>query len=78
MNQVLRGWLISVLRLVRFVFWYSIGIAGLFYLLPHVAVFLEGQYESLSGIVRFASVLGYFAVVIGWHVVETRDRWRRQ
>ena len=78
MKKVVRGWQDSVIRLLRFVFWYSIGVLGLLYVLPAAGVFLEAKYESLGNTARFASVLGFFVVVACWHVLETRDRWRRQ
>ena len=75
MRRAIRDWFLSILRLIRFVFWYGVAVLGMFYLLPRVGAFLEGQYDSLSSTVKFAAVLGFFLVATIWHVVEVRKRW---
>ena len=64
-------------KLVRFLAVYGLVVAAIFYLLPIAGLILEDHYEALSSTARFFSVLGFFAVVTAWHVLSTRDRWRR-
>lgn len=66
----------SVGRLFRFLLWYGAIVALLFYLLPIAGVFLEGQYEAMSGLAKFVSVLGLFTVFAAWQVLSQRDRLR--
>jgi hypothetical protein len=66
----------SLARLFRFLFWYGAAVALLFYLLPIAGVFLEGQYEAMSGLAKFVSVLGFFTVFAAWQVLSQRDRLR--
>jgi positive regulator of sigma E activity len=71
------GWK-SFLKLCRFLTWYGIIVAAIFYLLPIVGLIAETHYETLSGIAKFTSVLGFFLVVVTWQVLSTRDRWRQR
>lgn len=66
----------SVARLFRFLLWYGAIVALLFYLLPIAGVFLEDQYEAMSGLAKFVSVLGLFTVFAAWQVLSQRDRLR--
>ena len=66
----------GMMKLVRFLTWYGAAVAAIFYLLPITGRFLEVQYEALNSSTRFFSVIGFFAVVGTWHVLNTRDRWR--
>lgn len=65
----------SFSKLLRFVFWYAVGVAIVFRLLPLAGSFLEDRYDTLSASVRFFTVIGFFAVVAAW---EIRNRRRRQ
>jgi 4-hydroxybenzoate polyprenyltransferase len=59
-KTLLDGWK-SLLRLLRFVFWYGFAVAVLLYLLP-------------SSTVKFFAVLGLFALIGAWQVLSIRDR----
>lgn len=60
----------SLLRLVRFLFWYALAIGVLFYVMPSLGLVFEHQYDALSSTVKFFSVIGVFAVIGAWHVVS--------
>jgi len=66
----------NFLKLVRFLTWYGVAVAFLFYLLPIAGLVVESYYEALNSTVRFLAVIGFFVVIIVWHVVNIRDRWR--
>jgi 4-hydroxybenzoate polyprenyltransferase len=51
-KTLLDGWK-SLLRLLRFVFWYGFAVAVLLYLLPAAGLLLEQHYEALSSTVKF-------------------------
>ena len=70
---LLDGWN-SLLRLLRFLFWYGLAVAALLYLLPSAGLLLEQHYEALSSTVKFFSVLGLFAVIGAWQILSIRDR----
>lgn len=72
-RRLLDGWN-SLLRLLRFLFWYGLAIAALLYLLPAAGLLLEQHYEALSSTVKFFSVLGLFAVIGAWQILSIRDR----
>jgi uncharacterized membrane protein len=72
-KTLLDGWK-SLLRLLRFVFWYGFAVAVLLYLLPAAGLLLEQHYEALSSTVKFFSVLGLFAVIGAWQILSIRDR----
>lgn len=75
-NALIDGWN-SFLKLARFLLWYAIAVAAMFYLLPVAGMFVESQYEAMSGSVKFFSVLGFFSVVVAWQVLGKHDRWRK-
>lgn len=66
----------SLVKLFRFLFWYAAAVAVLFYLAPIAGLFLQGQYEAMSGVAKFAAVLGFFVVVGAWQILSQRDRLR--
>ena len=74
-KTLLEGWQ-SFLQLVRFLTWYGVLVVSIFNLLPIAGKMVEIQYETLNSTIRFFSVIGFFAVVVTWHVVSTRNRWR--
>jgi hypothetical protein len=74
-KSLMEGWQ-GFLKLLRFLIGYGVFVAVVFYLLPIAGHLLEARYETLSSTTRFFSVIGFFAVVAGWHVMNTRDRWR--
>ena len=76
MNRALRDIGHSLARLLRFLAWYGIAVAVLFYLLPLAGLFLEGHYDAMSSAAKFFSILGFFSVIAAWQVMAQRDRWR--
>jgi hypothetical protein len=42
----------NMFKLFNFVFWYALAVSAVFYFLPRAAVYLQGQYETLSGSTR--------------------------
>lgn len=64
----------SFLKLLRFVAWYTIGIAVIFYLLPRLGIFIEGKYDALTSSVKFFSVIGFFAIIAIWHLTALKTR----
>ena len=70
MNEMAR----SLFRLIRFVVWYAVAVAALFYILPILGLFLEGRYDALSSSVKFFSVIGFFIVVAAWQIRGHKER----
>jgi len=58
----------SVLRLLRFLFWYTVVVGAAVYLLPWAGRILENAYDALSGSSRVLVVGGFFAVVAAWQL----------
>jgi uncharacterized membrane protein len=75
-NALIKGWQ-SFVKLFRFLFWYAVSVAAIFYLLPVIALFAESQYEALSNAAKFISILGFFSVIGAWQIISMRDRRRR-
>ena len=67
----------SVQQLVRFLFWYVIAVAGVFYLLPLAGLFLENSYDGLGHAARLLAVSGFVIAITVWQLFAARDRWRR-
>jgi hypothetical protein len=76
MKYAIKDFLDSLARLFRFIAWYGIALAGVFYLLPILALFLEGRFDALSGSVKFFAVIGFFVIVAAWQIADRRDRLR--
>ena len=74
MKYAVKDALDSLFRLFRFIVWYGVALAAVFYLLPILAIFLEGRFDALSSSVKFFSVIGLFAIVAAWQI---GDRWDR-
>ena len=60
------GWK-SVRTLIRFVFWYAIGLAAVLYLLPMAGRLIEAQYDDMSGMAKLFTLVGFLALVVLWH-----------
>jgi len=58
----------SVLRLLRFLFWYTVVVSAAVYLLPWAGRILENGYDALSSSSRLLVVGGFFAVVAAWQL----------
>ena len=71
-NIIVNAW-INFLKLFRFLVWYTIGIAAVFYLLPRLGIFIEGKYDALASSVKFFSVIGFFAIIAIWHLTAQKD-----
>jgi len=67
----------SVLRLLRFLFWYAVVVGAVVYLLPWAGRILESGYEAMSGSARVFTVVGFFAVAAAWQLTGMRGRARR-
>lgn len=75
-HAIINGWK-NFLRLIRFLVWYAIVVAAIFFALPTAGQFLEIQYEAMSGVSKFLAVLGLFSIIGIWQVINMRDRMRR-
>jgi len=62
------GWK-NVLKLFRFLFWYGIAVAGMFYLLPLAGALLESRYDQMSGTAKLFSIVGFLGVVGSWYAL---------
>jgi hypothetical protein len=67
------GWK-NVARLIRFVFWYAIGLAALLYLLPMAGRLVERHYDSMSSPAKPFTLAGFLALVVLWQLRDRRDR----
>lgn len=76
MKKSLIDGMYSFIRLLRFLAWYGIGVATIFYLLPIFGLMVELQYDEMSGAAKFSAVLGLFMVVGAWQLLSMRDRRR--
>jgi len=76
MKYAIKDALDSLFRLFRFVAWYVVAMAAVFYVLPILALFLEGRFDALSSSIKFFSVIGFFVIVAAWQIVDRRDRIR--
>ncbi len=74
MKIIFANRLIDVLNFFRFVVWYLMGIATIFYLLPRFGIFLEGKYDDLTNSVKVFSVIGFFAIIAIWQLATLRKR----
>ena len=74
-KSLFNGWN-SFLKLFRFLAWYGIAVAAIFYVLPIVGLMVEVQYDKLSSTAKFISVIGLFGVAGSWQILSVRDRWR--
>ncbi|HET6565120.1 MAG TPA: hypothetical protein VFG52_06860 [Xanthomonadales bacterium] len=64
----------SLLRLFRFVFWYSLAVALAFYVMPKAFVFLQAQYEVLNGATRIALLIGMLVIIVAGLIGAFRAR----
>lgn len=67
------GWR-SVRTLIRFVFWYAIGLATVLYLLPMAGRLIEAHYDAMSSMSKLFTLAGFLALVVLWHRRSGRDR----
>jgi hypothetical protein len=72
-NSIVNAW-ISFLKLFRFVVWYTVGLAVIFYLLPKLGIFIEGKYDALTSSVKFFSLIGFLAIIAIWHLTALKNR----
>ena len=66
------GWE-NVARLVRFVFWYALGLATIFYLLPLAGRLFEAYYDAMSSLAKLFTLIGFLALVLLWQRRSSRD-----
>jgi uncharacterized membrane protein len=67
----------SMLRLVRFVFFYGLAVVLLLWLLPMAGLFLEHQYEAMTAMAKAFAMLGLLAAIGAWQWLSLRQRWQR-
>jgi hypothetical protein len=72
-NTIVNVW-ITFQKLFRFVVWYTIWIATVFYVLPRLGIFIEGKYDAMTNSVKFFSVIGFFAIIAVWHLAARKER----
>jgi uncharacterized membrane protein len=58
----------SVLRLLRFLFWYAVVVVALVYLLPFAGEWVQGEYEAMSVGARATSVAVVLVGVTVWQL----------
>jgi hypothetical protein len=58
----------SVLRLLRFLFWYAVVVAVLVYLLPIAGEWVQGEYEAMSVGARATAVAVLLVSVAVWQL----------
>jgi hypothetical protein len=61
------------MKLIRFLFWYAIGLAAVFYLLPMAARLAEATYDAMSGVTKVFTVVGFLALVALWQLRSIRN-----
>lgn len=77
MKQEIIGAVYSLWKLFRFLFWYLLALAALFWLLPVAMNFVLEQYEAMSGGLKIAIVAGFFSLIAAWQFYGRRDRSER-
>ena len=75
-SSYVNGWK-NILKLFRFLFWYGIAVAGMFYLLPLAGALLENRYDEMSGTAKIFSLIGFLGVVGSLHALGARHRLQR-
>jgi len=58
----------SVFKLLRFLFWYAVAVAGVLYMLPLAASHLQEQYDALNSVARLLALVGLFVVIAIWQI----------
>lgn len=71
-NTLKNAWR-SLPGLFKFLFWYGAIVAALFYLAPLAGLYLEHQYEAMSGTARFVSVLVLLVVIGAWKIAAKHE-----
>lgn len=74
-SSLLESWK-SLLKLLRFLFWYGVAVTGFLYLLPMAAVVVEDRYAAMNSTARFFSVIGFFVVIGAWQVMSNWERMK--
>lgn len=58
----------SVLRPLRFLFWYAVVVVALVYLLPFAGEWVQGEYEAMSVGARASSVAVFLVGAAVWQL----------
>lgn len=77
MKQEILGAVLSLWKLIRFIFWYAAGLAALFWVLPVGAKLLQARYETMDGGVKVIIVVAFFAAIAAWQFLARRERSHR-
>ena len=64
----------SAFALCRFLFWYAVAVAGVLYVLPQAAIYLQEQYDALNSVARLLALVGLFLVVAIWQIRDIYSR----
>lgn len=56
------------LKLINFLAWYLIVLAGIFYLLPMIGLLLEDKLDALARPVKLVAIVGFFATMAWWQM----------
>jgi hypothetical protein len=70
-GSLIEGWR-SLLKLVKFLFWYAFAMVALIYALPWLGRELERFYDAMSSTSRLFSIAAFFIVIIAWQVIGWR------
>ena len=62
----------SLIRLLRFLFWYAMAVVTALFILPRAALLIESYYETMGSVLRLAIVVGFVTAVAAWHLIRTR------
>jgi type III secretory pathway component EscS len=64
----------SAFKLVRFLFWYAVAVAGVLYVLPMAAIHLQEQYDALNSVARLLALVGMLLVIAIWQIRDFYSR----
>jgi hypothetical protein len=53
-------------RLLRFVLWYAIFLAAVFYVLPMAGRLVEASYDAMSSVAKLFMLAGFLVLVFLW------------
>ena len=72
-HGIIEAWK-NLLKLFRFLLWYVIAVAAVFYILPIAGLFLEGRYDAMTSSVKIYFILGFFLLIALWQAASWRGR----
>jgi len=72
-RSLIEGWK-SLLKLVKFLFWYAFALAAFLYALPWLGRELEHYYDAMSSRARLLAITAFFVVIIARQFISWRTR----